>query len=244
MPSTAPTKKVLADLKASILSPAQTSHYQCWFTPPPLVQSWVNSRKNNYLGSGWNGKEEFYSLSCAEASLPGASLATHTLDNDHTGITERHAYRKQYDTTSSFTFYVDKDYAIIYFFQNWMNYIVNENIDDPNLVGPQYNYRVQFPNDYETQHLYINKFEKDYEGRLLTYVFCNAYPISMDTMQVSYQASQLLRCVVNFNFSRYYLSGMSAPSTTTSTTTNTGTALSQNFVGPQGELNFPTQDMA
>ena len=45
-----------------------------------------------------------------KASLPGTSLATTELNNDHSGVTERHAYRRQYDTTSSFTFYVDHDY--------------------------------------------------------------------------------------------------------------------------------------
>ena len=34
-----PHKKVLADLKASILNPALTSHFQCWFYPPSAVRS-------------------------------------------------------------------------------------------------------------------------------------------------------------------------------------------------------------
>ena len=34
-----PHKKVLADLKASILNPALTSHFQCWFYPPSPVRS-------------------------------------------------------------------------------------------------------------------------------------------------------------------------------------------------------------
>ena len=34
-----PQKKVLADLKASILSPALTSHFQCWFSPPGAVRA-------------------------------------------------------------------------------------------------------------------------------------------------------------------------------------------------------------
>ena len=51
---------------------------------------------------------------------------THELNNDFTGVTERHAYRRAYDQTASFTFMVDHDYTIIKFFENWMSYIVGE----------------------------------------------------------------------------------------------------------------------
>ena len=99
-----PQKKVLSDLKASILNPALTSHFQCWFYPPSAVRS--------LLPAGEVNEDRMWSLSCSEAALPGTSLATTELTNDHTGVTERHAYRRQYDTTSSFTFYVDHDYKM------------------------------------------------------------------------------------------------------------------------------------
>jgi hypothetical protein len=93
-----PHKKILADLKASILNPALTSHFQCWFFPPPRVR---------VLLTGDERDDRFTSLSCSEAALPATSLATHQMTGDHTGVTERHAYRRQYNPTSSFTFYVD-----------------------------------------------------------------------------------------------------------------------------------------
>ena len=200
-----PQKKVLSDLKASILNPALTSHFQCWFYPPSAVRS--------LLPTGEVQDDRMWSLSCAEAALPGTSLATNELLNDHTGVTERHAYRRQYDTTSSFTFYVDHDYKIINFFEKWIGYIVNEGYDhlqdDENGVSvsnpsaDNYFYRVNFPNLYQTS-IYVKKFEKDYE-RVLEYKFLNAYPISINTMPVTYEASQLLKCTVNFNFSRYLM---------------------------------------
>jgi hypothetical protein len=49
----------------------------------------------------------------------------------------------------------------------------------------------------------INKFERDYKGRILQYQFTNAYPISIDSMPVSYDSSQVLKCTVAFNYSRY-----------------------------------------
>ena len=191
-----PHKKVLSDLKASILSPALTSHFQCWFYPPPQVRS---------LLEGDERDDRFISLSCSEASLPGTSLATNEMVNDHTGVTERHAYRRQYDTTSSFTFYVDHDYTMLTFFEKWIGFIVNEGHDNQNPSNDNYFYRVNFPKEYQTA-IYIKKFEKDYNnGKMLQYKFLKSYPVSIDSMPVTYEASQVLKCTVNFNFSRYWV---------------------------------------
>ena len=192
MSSPRPVKKVLADLKASILNTSLTSNFQCWFFPPPLVRSVLNAAESD---------DRFISLSCAEAGLPGTSLTTHELTNDHTGVTERHAYRRTYTTTSSFTFYVDKDYTIINFFEKWIGFIVNEGYLNQNQSSDDYFYRVNFPKEYQTA-IYIKKFERDFQ-KTLEYKFLKAYPISIDTMPVSYEQSQLLKCTVNFNFSRY-----------------------------------------
>ena len=193
-----PQKKVLSDLKASILNPALTSHFQCWFYPPSAVRS--------LLPPGEVQDDRLWSLSCSEAALPGTSLATNELVNDFTGVTERHAYRRQYDTTSSFTFYVDKTYEVLYFFENWIAYIVNEDFTQ-DLGNSNYFYRVNFPRQYQTT-LHLKKFEKDYAGQVLKYSFLNAYPLSINSIPVTYGQSELLKCVVNFNFSRYVVAGL------------------------------------
>ena len=201
-----PRARNVADLKANILRPSLTSTYECHFNPPPAVRSWMNSRRRFDIGGGYNyTMDEKVTLSCREAALPGSSLATHTLDNDHTGVTERHAYRRQYDTTSSFSFYVDEQYDIINFFENWISFIVNED-GSRDADRDNYNYRVNFPNEYKSE-IFIRKFERDYKGRDLQYKFVNAYPISINQMPVNYDASQILLCTVNFNFSRYIISG-------------------------------------
>ena len=82
-----------------------------------------------------------------------------------------------------------------------MGYIVNERYINQHRSNDNYFYRVNFPKLYQTS-IYVKKFEKDYE-RILEYKFLKAYPISINTMSVSYEASQLLKCTVNFNFSRY-----------------------------------------
>lgn len=205
MPAPSPRKKLLSDLKASILNPALTSHFECTFNPPQLVREWIEDKNAAGLGISYTGNEDFISLSCSEAALPGSSLATHEINNDHSGVTERHAYRRQYDDRASFTFYVDHDYNIIYFFENWISFIVNEQfvtgVEEPNFF-----YRVNFPKQYQTT-IYLKKFERDYNGRILQYRFINAYPISIDSMPVSYDSSQLLKCTVSFNYSRYVIGG-------------------------------------
>ena len=206
MATTKPRARNVADLKANILRPSLTSTYECHFNPPSAVRSWMNSRRRFDIGGGYNyTMDEKVTLSCREAALPGSSLATHTLDNDHTGVTERHAYRRQYDTTSSFSFYVDEQYDIINFFENWISFIVNED-GSRDADRDNYNYRVNFPNEYKSE-IFIRKFERDYKGKDLQYKFVNAYPISINQMPVNYDASQILLCTVNFNFSRYIISG-------------------------------------
>ena len=183
-----PKPTAVSRLKDSILNTSLTSYYECHFNPPSSV-----------LGLIPNANSDLdYMLSCMEASLPGTSLATAELTNDHTGITERHVHRRQYDTTSSFTFLVDRNYKQIKFFETWIGYIVNEQRSS----ADNYFYRVNFPKQYQTT-IYINKFERDYKQPSLIYGFLNAYPISIDSMPVAYDGVNTLKCTVNFNFSRY-----------------------------------------
>jgi hypothetical protein len=215
MVAPAPSKKTVADLKASILQPALTSNYECWFEPPSAVSTWLGQRKSAGLGNYTSSQNSLISLSCSEAVLPGSSLATHEINNDFTGVTERHAYRRQYDDRASFTFYVDSNYEILYFFENWIAFIVNEQRTDstafgPGMDKPNFSYRVRFPEKYQ-QTIYINKFEKDHTGKSLVYNFIQAYPISIDSMPVSYDSSQLLKCTVSFTYSRYIINSQSIP---------------------------------
>ena len=196
-----PRARNVADLKASILNPSLTSTYETSFVFPGAVAGWMNRQSGVGNGIDFDTLNRVQ-IACREATLPGSSLATHTLDNDFTGVTERHAYRRQYDTTSSFSFYVDINYDSILLFENWIRFIVNEDASNSDLNNRNYTYRVNFPNEYKSD-IFIRKFEKDYAGKDLEYKFLNAYPVSINTMPLSYDASQVLVCTVNFNFSRY-----------------------------------------
>jgi hypothetical protein len=197
-----PSVKKNFQIKEKLLRPALTSHYQCWFNPPNPVINWLKTKQLDYIFN-----KELISLSCSEASLPGSSLMTNEINDDYTGVTERHAYRKTYDDRIDFTFYVDHgrsdgNYNILWFFEKWMQYIANEE-DALGLDTRQFYYRFRFPENYQTDNLFINKFERDLAGQYLQYKFMQAYPISINSIPVSYDSSQLLKVTVSFTYTRY-----------------------------------------
>ena len=201
-----PIKKYkMSDIKSKLLQPALTSHFICKFDPPESVKNFQNLRAGSgFVGSRWPENQDLIEISCSEASLPGSTLTTNEINNDYTGVTERHAYRRLYDDRADFTFYVDTEYRIIDFFENWISYIVGED-SLRNQEFSTYNYRVNYPAKYITQNLSITKFERNHSGRVLQYNFVNAYPISINSMPVSYDSSQLLKCTVSFTYSRYVI---------------------------------------
>lgn len=204
-------------LKSKLLRPALTSHFICNFPIPygaegSGLKEWI--RRQAYTLNFNPELIDSLQLFCAEASLPGASLLTHEINNDYTGVTERHAYRRSFDDRTDFTFYVDTSYDIIKFFQLWISYIANEKQFEETEQGPNYslgyespsyNYRVRFPTEYMTNELTITKFERDFSGPYLEYKFFNAFPVSINSMPVSYDSSQLLKCTVSFTYSRYVM---------------------------------------
>ena len=196
-----PTPSIISNfkVKALLLSNALTSHYVCKFQPPDPALAFIQQGGVNYSNPA---SQELIELSCSEASLPGSSMMTNEINDDFTGVTERHAYRKQYDDRIDFTFYVDRNYDIITFFERWISYCAGENLQTA-LETKNYFYRVNFPNDYQTDALYVTKFERDVFGTALEYKFIRAYPISITSMPVSYDSSQLLKCTVSFTYIRY-----------------------------------------
>lgn len=197
MPGPTPQKVPNYVIKQKLLRPALTSNFQCWFNPPEAVRQY-------YLDGG-----STISLLCSDASLPGSSLLTNEINDDYTGITERLGYRKQYDNTTDFTFYVDHGtpnggYNVIRLFDSWIRYAMNETGEAPD---SNYYYRVRYPDGasgYRTE-MFIQKFERDFNGNYLEYTFVRAYPIAMSSMPVSHNASELLKCTVSFTYNRYIL---------------------------------------
>ena len=207
-----PRPKGVSDVVSNLLQPSLTSHFDVLIGLP---QSSLGTRLRSFLGP----KQDKLHLMCSDAVLPGSSLATTELNNDFTGVTERHAYRRIYDETIDLSFYVDaENHLPIRFFEEWISGIVNE--DQEEALAKNYFYRVKFPDDYiADQGLKVVKFEKDIQtkrtiaGRsislpnkkaaTLEYQFVRSFPRSITSMPVTYDASSLLKCSVQMTYTRY-----------------------------------------
>ena len=204
-----PKSRTIGDIKSKLLHPALTSHFEVKIPKPPGFNTFLG--QNRYPVD--SVAEDQLNLLCSETVLPGSNLATLELNNDHTGVTERHAYRRVYDDRIDFTFYVDADnYLPIKYFELWMKYVVNESIGGyPGIKDSNYFYRMKYPNVYRCQSgLEVTKFERtgngnSYTGSTLIYNFVDAFPISVSSMPVSYESSSLLKCSVSFSYIRYYV---------------------------------------
>ena len=209
-----PAVKKIGDIKSKLLHPALTSHFEVKIPTPPA--GFIEFLKNNRYPTNLIEQDQL-NLLCSETILPGSNLATLDINNDHTGVTERHAYRRIYDDRIDFTFYVDAvNYLPIKYFEIWMKFIVDESVTDQKDKGvgtedSNYFYRVRYPKDYMCQSgLKVTKFErtangKSYTGSTLIYNFVNAFPISVFSMPVSYESSSLLKCTVSFSYIRYFI---------------------------------------
>ena len=185
-----PTPRSVSSIKSNLLAPALTSHFEVGIDIPSGLSRWRGQQRQGRI-----------QLMCSEASLPGSSLATHQIDNDFHGVTERHAYRRIFDDRVDLTFYVDaKNYLPIKFFEDWISYITNENKGDAR--SNSYTYRMKYPDTYTVAGLTVTKFEKDY-NQALTYQFIKSYPLQITSMPVSYEGSSLLKCSVGMTYIRY-----------------------------------------
>jgi hypothetical protein len=210
-----PTVKNIADIKANLLHPALTSHFEVTIPIPKGFSDNPEYLNKNGLSGFRSNKLGQLQLMCSEAVLPGSNLATFDINDNFHGVTERHAYRRVYDDRIDLTFYVDADnYIPIKYFETWMKYAVGESKAEGggklSSRKPNYFYRVNYPNLYMCeQGLKVIKFErgnrdnKSYSGSTLEYEFINSYPISIASMPVSYDSSSLLKCSVSFSYIRY-----------------------------------------
>ena len=203
-----PQRKSISMVKAQLLNPATTSHFQ---TSISFLESGFNQYRQEI---GLNLDQGRLNILCSDTVLPGSRFATSELTNNIPGVRERHVYHRGYDDQINLTFYCDADqYLPIRFFEAWMNYITNTtNQNDPNFNGgaerESYFYRVKFPREYRGG-LEITKFEKNLDERrktkTLTYKFVNCFPLAINSMPISYDGSNLLKCTVGMAYSRYFI---------------------------------------
>ena len=209
MASIPPVKHLVSSLKSKILQPSLTSHYEVYIQASPEVDAVLSQTSSgpNLRVTG-DKRDDRLTVPCTEASLPGSRVATHELKDDYTGVTQKHAYRRLYDDSANFTFYVDaEEYYVIRYFEGWLSWIHQENFSGPDrhVFRQNFNQRMAFPKSYYATELTITKFERDYntQSGKLVYQFRDAFPIGISAMPMSYDSSQLMKCTVEFQFSRY-----------------------------------------
>ena len=213
MAATGPRNFSMQDVKSRMGNYASTNFYHVYFLLPSIgkmpVEKFVKSNYDVTSRQATNLVE----IACIDTTLPGSSFATHEITNDFYGITERHAYRRQFDGAIDFTFAVDRNYTLLRLFEGWMGYIGGE-------TTPQYDrttsratggYKVPFRDDYVCNNLSIVKYEKDVftptgSRRDIQYNFVDAFPISVATMPISQGPTDLLTITVTMNYQKYYTS--------------------------------------
>ena len=192
-----PAIRTVSNIKTNLLRPALTSHFE--------VELGVPNSLRGFLGTG----QDKLNLMCSEAVLPGSQLATIEITNDFQGVTERHAYRRQFDQSIDLTFYVDAEkYIPIKFFERWISLAMNEG-SDSQMSSPYYSYRAAYPDGpggYTASGLTVRKFERDHKSQI-EYEFVKSFPLAITSMPVSYEASSLLKCSVQMTYIRYILKG-------------------------------------
>ena len=219
-----PKVRKVADIKAKLLNPALTSHFEVQI---PLPNGAVRAELESIRPDGGE-QQDALNIRCTNASLPGSNLATLELNNTYHGVTQRHAYRRVYDDRIDLEFLVDADdYLPIRFFEKWIDSIMlqtQEGEGNESPVSQSYSYRASYSDDYVCPSgLKIVKFERtgkngDYTGSALEYTFVNAYPFTISSMPISYDSSSLLKCTVSFSYLRYVLKDVvKKPSTTPGT---------------------------
>ena len=203
-----PERLTVSKIKSRLLNVAQSSLYRLTLSVPQAVRNNLSLSSIDY---------DNIDLLCSEASLPGSTLTTHEVNNDYHGVTEKMAYRRMYDETVGLTFYVDRNYKVIELIEGWMDYITGIN-DAKTYENPYVSYRMAYPKSYKN-NIFLTKFERDHFSNqsdlprtTLNYTFVNAFPLSITATPVSYEASDVLKCSVSFNYIRYVKEIKSTPS--------------------------------
>lgn len=199
-----PENLSVSDIKSRLLNISKTSLYRLTIPVPPVIAQKARSKGVTSIDI------DNISLLCSEASLPGSSLATHEVNNDYSGVTEKMVYRRMYDETLDLTFYVDREYKVVEFFESWINHItgIDQNFTRSAYKSPYVFHRMSYPETYKI-NMYLTKFERDHHSNgsttTLDYTFVYAFPISITAMSVSHDQSELLKCNVSFSFIRYVM---------------------------------------
>ena len=184
--------------RSALSAPALTNLYQ---VDIELDNRTLFSAINQLTGVRQDWFVRNVGIACYDATLPTSTLATAEVKDNFQGINQQFAHTRFY-TDSSFSFYIDKDYRVLLFFEAWMDYISNgANVSENDR---RFYRRFRYPNTYKCDGLQITKFDKNLDKKI-TYQFKNAFPKSIQSIPVSYGTADLLKVSVTFAYDRYIL---------------------------------------
>jgi len=213
----------------SFLNLARTNLYQVFIEPGWLLK--VNAKDpTDFLEHLKNGSNRYGSIDfnndfknrlgllCSEATIPTSSYATAEVKDNFMGVSQEFAHTR-INTDIDFTFYVDREYKVLGFFEAWMDYISGGGevpIDDVNaLASSNYYRRFQYPSNYKNKSgVYIKKFEKDWNtssAQNISFQLINSFPKSVASIPIAYGEAELMKVTVTMNYDRYIVRREYAP---------------------------------
>ena len=191
----------MKDLRELVGDLSQTNHYLVSFsTLNSTLMSYIQKRVG-FSEDTRNFLSRKTGLLCSEASLPASSLATGEVRDNFMGIPQEFAHTRLY-TDIDFTFYIDSNYVNLRIFEAWMDYIAGGSQSEINELNENYYRRMNYPDNYKVQTMFISKFERDFNSQI-DYQFVNAFPKLITAIPVSYGAADLLKVTVSFTYDRY-----------------------------------------
>ena len=206
---------------------ARTNLYQVfieggWGTSENGETPFLKHLKNNTLFYGindFNSIKDKLSILCSEATLPSSSYATAEVKDNFMGVSQEFAHSR-INTDIDFTFYIDRDYQVLAFFEAWIDFISGGSeislYNQGALQNGNYYRRFNYPNYYKTSQFYIKKFEKDWatsNATNISYQLINAFPKTINSIPVAYGESEILKITITMNYDRYILRREYAPYT-------------------------------
>jgi len=192
----------ISDIKPLFTNLAQTSHYQ-------VIFGGLSPDLRFYLAQ--KGVDPFFiaesvGLLCSDASLPGSTHDAAQINGNYTGVIEKFAHTRIF-TEIQLQFLVDKEYKVLKFLEHWIEYISSGSGTNPS--NPGYFYRMKYPIDYKCNQTKILKFDRDYQNEV-RYNFFGLFPLSLSSLSVSYNESQILTASASFNYERYVMGDISS----------------------------------
>lgn len=152
---------------------AKTNRYKVNITPPVTMRPLMGSNR-------------LVSLFCEEAALPGLNIATteHNVMGEH----RQFPYMKNYDNVSM-SFYIDNDFEVKGFFDNWLRYISDDNSKITNYYS-----------DYISPTVEIDVLPMGSETPTHTVILHEAYPKAISNIALSASSRDVAKVTISMNY--------------------------------------------